>query len=64
VNQWVRQEYVYEFDTDIDYADEYMASQLIMISHDLLAQFWEGFGHISYYRRVDLDALLRYTHST
>lgn len=31
-----------------------------MISHDTLAQFWEGYGHISYYRRVDLDALLRY----
>lgn len=35
-----------------------------MISHDTLAQFWEGYGHISYYRRVDLDALLRYAPST
>jgi hypothetical protein len=60
----MRRENVYEVDTDVDYADEYMASQLIMISHDLLAQFWEGFGHISYYRRVDLDALLRYTSPT
>jgi hypothetical protein len=40
-------------------ADQYTPSQLIMISHDTLAQFWEGFGHISYYRRVDLDALIR-----
>ena len=31
-----------------------------MISHDRLAQFWEGFGHISYYQRVDLDALINY----
>ncbi|EME89418.1 uncharacterized protein MYCFIDRAFT_124198, partial [Pseudocercospora fijiensis CIRAD86] len=35
--------------------DQYTPSQLIMISHDRLAQFWEGFGHISYYQRVDLD---------
>ena len=41
--------------------DQYTPSQLIMVSHDRLAQFWEGFGHISYYQRVDLDALLRYT---
>ena len=40
-------------------ADEYTASQLIMISHDRLAQYWEDFGHISYYQRVDLDALMR-----
>nr|OQO24186.1 hypothetical protein B0A51_07824 [Rachicladosporium sp. CCFEE 5018] len=43
--------------------DQYMPSQLIMISHDRLAQYWEGFGegfgHISYYQRVDLDALLK-----
>ena len=31
-----------------------------MISHDRLAQFWEGFGHISYYQRVDLDALTKF----
>ena len=31
-----------------------------MISHDRLAQFWEGFGHISYYQRVDLDALTNF----
>ncbi|EMC94848.1 hypothetical protein BAUCODRAFT_25951 [Baudoinia panamericana UAMH 10762] len=41
--------------------DQYTPSQLIMISHDRLAQFWEGFGHISYYQRVDLDALMKYT---
>ncbi|CAK4030622.1 F-box domain containing [Lecanosticta acicola] len=41
-------------------ADQYTPSQLIMISHDRLAQFWEGFGHISYYQRVDLDKLMEY----
>jgi len=40
-------------------ADQYTPSQLILISHDRLAQFWEGFGHISYFHRVDLDALMR-----
>ncbi|KAF2160490.1 hypothetical protein M409DRAFT_59965 [Zasmidium cellare ATCC 36951] len=38
--------------------DQYTPSQLIMVSHDTLAQFWQGFGHISYYKRVDLDALM------
>jgi hypothetical protein len=41
-------------------ADQYTPSQLIMVSHDRLAQFWEGFGHISYYQRVDVDALMKY----
>ncbi|KAI9656255.1 MAG: hypothetical protein M1821_004918 [Bathelium mastoideum] len=39
--------------------DQYIASQLIMISHDRLAQYWEQFGHISYYQRVDIDTLIR-----
>ncbi|CAK1354974.1 unnamed protein product [Cercospora beticola] len=39
--------------------DHYIPSQLIMISHDRLAQFWEAFGHISYYTRVDLASLTR-----
>jgi len=39
--------------------DQYTPSQLILISENRLAQFWEGFGHISYYQRVDLDALLK-----
>ncbi|KAI5201406.1 hypothetical protein E4T39_05231 [Aureobasidium subglaciale] len=37
--------------------DEYMPSQLILISPDCLAQHWIEFGHISYYRRVDIDSL-------
>ncbi|KXT04431.1 hypothetical protein AC578_3594 [Pseudocercospora eumusae] len=44
--------------------DQYTPSQLIMISHDRLAQFWEGFGHISYYQRVDLDALMKFETTT
>ena len=51
-------------DTDCENLDQYTPSQLIMVSHDTLAQFWEGFGHISYYRRVDLEALVRYTGAT
>ncbi|KAF2000187.1 F-box domain-containing protein [Amniculicola lignicola CBS 123094] len=35
--------------------DDFMASQLILISHDRLAQYWETFGHVSFYQRVNLD---------
>ncbi|QIW97990.1 hypothetical protein AMS68_003508 [Peltaster fructicola] len=38
---------------------QYTPSQLIMVSHDRLAQFWEGFGHISFYQRVDIEALMK-----
>ncbi|KAK4691098.1 hypothetical protein P7C71_g5832, partial [Lecanoromycetidae sp. Uapishka_2] len=38
--------------------DRFIPSQLIMISHDTLAQYWEDFGHISFYRRVDIDELI------
>jgi hypothetical protein len=30
-----------------------------MISENRLAQFWEDFGHVSYYQRVDLEALMK-----
>ena len=39
--------------------DRYIASQLIMVSHDTLAQYWEDLGHISFYKRVDID---QFTH--
>jgi len=38
--------------------DKYIESQLIMISHDRLAQYWVGFGHISFYERVKIDDFL------
>jgi len=38
--------------------DKYIESQLIMISHDRLAQYWVGFGHISLYERVQIDNFL------
>ena len=38
--------------------DKYIESQLIMISPDTLAQYWIEFGHINYYRRVNIDAFL------
>ena len=43
----------------MDTADEYIASQLILMSHDRLAHYWQSFGHVSFYQRVDLDALQR-----
>jgi hypothetical protein len=36
-----------------------MPSQLILVSPDCLAQHWIEYDHISYYRRVDIDGLLR-----
>lgn len=38
--------------------DAFVPSQLIMISEDLLAQYWVNMGHISYYRRVDLNGVV------
>jgi hypothetical protein len=29
-----------------------------MVSHNKLAQYWVGFGHISFYERVDIDTFL------
>lgn len=43
----------------MSWTDEYMPSQLILISPDRIAQYWEGFGHIAFYQRVDLDCLMR-----
>lgn len=39
--------------------DDYMTSQLILISHDRLAQYWETFGHVSFYQRVDVEGFAR-----
>ena len=36
-----------------------MESQLILISHNRLAQYWVDFGHISFFGRVDIDSLLK-----
>ncbi|TVY60727.1 hypothetical protein LSUE1_G009209 [Lachnellula suecica] len=38
--------------------DKYVETQLIMISHNRLAQYWVAYGHISYYERVDIDQFL------
>ncbi|KAK3321844.1 F-box domain-containing protein [Apodospora peruviana] len=38
--------------------DKYIESQLLLISHDRLAQYWVGFGHISFFERVDIDRFL------
>ncbi|KAJ5500261.1 hypothetical protein N7453_009312 [Penicillium expansum] len=39
--------------------DTYIDSQLILISPDHMAHYWREMGHVSYYHRVDIDALLR-----
>ena len=36
----------------------YIESQLIMISPNRLAQYWEEYGHISFYERVDIDRII------
>ncbi|SLM35517.1 Protein of unknown function DUF3506 [Lasallia pustulata] len=36
----------------------YIPSELIMMSHDRLAQYWVEFGHISFYSRVNIDDYL------
>lgn len=38
--------------------DEFVPCQLIMISHNLLAQYWVPLGHVSFYHRVDIDSLM------
>ncbi|RMZ79121.1 hypothetical protein DV738_g3547, partial [Chaetothyriales sp. CBS 135597] len=44
--------------------DEFIVSQLLLISHDRMAQYWVPYGHVSFYRRVDIDDLMRTTFST
>lgn len=39
--------------------DTYIDSQLILVSPECIAHYWESMGHISYYRRLDIDELLR-----
>ncbi|PYI05765.1 F-box domain protein [Aspergillus sclerotiicarbonarius CBS 121057] len=39
--------------------DTFIESQLILISTECVAHYWETMGHISYYRRLDIDALIR-----
>ena len=51
--------HAFEFPILMTRVDEYMPSQLILLSHDRLAQYWEGFGHISFYQRVNLNALMK-----
>ncbi|TGJ87852.1 hypothetical protein E0Z10_g939 [Xylaria hypoxylon] len=38
--------------------DTYIESQLILVSHNRLAQYWVDFGHISFFERVDIDQFL------
>lgn len=40
-------------------SDSYIPSQLILIDDDNIAQYWMPWGRVSFYKRVNLDALLR-----
>lgn len=41
--------------------DKFIESRLLLISHNRLAQYWLGFGHISFFERVDIDQFLKVT---
>ncbi|KAJ5327460.1 uncharacterized protein N7506_010562 [Penicillium brevicompactum] len=44
----------------IGYQDAtFINSELILISTDVMAHYWKEMGHVSYFRRVDIDALLK-----
>lgn len=38
--------------------DKYIRSQLLLISENRLAQYWVGYGHISFFERVNIDKFL------
>lgn len=38
-------------------ADCYIPTMLVLVSEDTIAQYWKRWQHISFYKRVDLDAL-------
>ncbi|KAJ6437342.1 hypothetical protein O9K51_09896 [Purpureocillium lavendulum] len=38
--------------------DKYIESQLLLLSPNRLAQYWVGFGHISFFERVHIDDFL------
>lgn len=40
------------------YVDKYIESQLLLIGPNRLAQYWVGFGHISFFERVQVDNLI------
>lgn len=44
--------------TNLETTDRYIKSQLLLISENRLAQYWVGFGHISFFERVDIDKFL------
>ncbi|CAH0053575.1 unnamed protein product [Clonostachys solani] len=35
--------------------DKFIESQLLLLSHDCIAQYWVELHHISYFRRIDID---------
>ncbi len=41
------------------FTDKFIESQLILLSPNRLAQYWVGFGHISFFERVHIDELIK-----
>ncbi|RHZ70885.1 hypothetical protein CDV55_104486 [Aspergillus turcosus] len=39
--------------------DTFIPAQLILISTDCVALYWEAMGHMSYFKRLDIDALIQ-----
>lgn len=46
-------------DTNEHVLATFINSELILISTDVMAHYWKEMGHVSYFRRVDIDALLK-----
>jgi hypothetical protein len=40
-------------------ADQWVNTELILISPDCVAQYWKPMRHVSYFRRVDIDHFAR-----
>lgn len=38
--------------------DTYIPTQLVLVNENQLAQYWKPFQHVSFYERVDIDALV------
>jgi hypothetical protein len=38
--------------------DQFIDAQLLLVSENRMALYWVGFGHISYFERVDIDRFL------
>ena len=49
----------YRIELTVQSPDDFIPTQLILISHDKMAQYWETLGRVSFYQRVDIDQFTR-----